>query len=190
MMPRYTLTLLLASFVVASALGETLTTQHFGEHEFTLVLPDGYALRAEVSPKPWLKVFGFTTEARGDGTRGLIQVSLLDLAQTHPGGTAELAEFATKMAGGVRGRRRLWKAEESEGQLHGTKIKRIEWTGSPEPSAKHPANRAPVAMRGVMIIGIRKQLGFALHTQDLEPFAEETVPLGERALTTFELRER
>ena len=43
-------------------------------------------------------------------------------------------------------------------------------------------------MRGVMIIGIQERLGFVLHAQDLEPFAAETVPLGERALRTFELR--
>lgn len=45
-------------------------------------------------------------------------------------------------------------------------------------------------MRGVMIAGISGRLGFALQTQDVEPFAAETVPLGERALRTFELRER
>jgi len=42
-------------------------------------------------------------------------------------------------------------------------------------------------MRGVMIVGIKNELGFSVHTQDLEPVAARTIPLCEDALMTFAL---
>jgi hypothetical protein len=38
-----------------------------------------------------------------------------------------------------------------------------------------------------MIVGIKKNLGFSLHTQDSVAFADTTLPLCEQALQTFAL---
>ena len=45
----------------------------------------------------------------------------------------------------------------------------------------------PVNMRGVMLVGIKKNLGFSLHTQDVVSFADTPIPLCEQALQTFAL---
>ena len=40
-------------------------------------------------------------------------------------------------------------------------------------------------MRGVMLVAIKDDLGFALHTQDLLTFADQALPVSEQALATF-----
>jgi hypothetical protein len=40
-------------------------------------------------------------------------------------------------------------------------------------------------MRGVMLVGIARSMGFALHTQDLTTYSDTTLPLCEEALSTF-----
>ncbi len=42
-------------------------------------------------------------------------------------------------------------------------------------------------MRGVMIVGVKNNVAFSLHTQDGAGFADTTLPLCEQALQTFAL---
>ena len=70
--------------------------------------------------------------------------------------------------------------------IAGVRGKRIEWTGSTESGFGIPA----VVMRGVMIAGISKDVGFSLHTQDDAAFAGTTLPLCELVLRTFTLTVR
>ena len=159
------------------------STHEFEGHKFSLELPTGYQLQADASPQAGLKTFGFSTDARSDGTRGLIQVTLLDLSGAPQGQTVTLDRFAAAMLKGVSDRRSNWEQTESELQIAGVRAKRIAWAGSREPGFGRPA----VHMRGVMIAGIKKPLGFTLHTQDVAAYADATLPLGEQALQTFAL---
>lgn len=111
----------------------------------------------------------------------MIQVSLLDLSQAPPGETVTLDRLAASMIDGVRQRRTRWQQTESEVHVGGGAAKRIAWSGAVEPGFGRPA----VHMRGVMIVGIADDLGFSLHTQDVAPFADITLPLCEEALLTF-----
>ncbi len=161
------------------------STHEFEGHKFSLQLPTGYLLQADASPRPGFKTFGFSTDARDDGTRGLIQVTLFDFSAAPDGQkqTATLDRFAAAMIKGVADRRSSWEQTESELQIAGVRAKRIAWAGSREPGFGRPT----VHMRGVMIAGIKKTLGFSLHTQDVVAFADTTLPLGEQALRTFTL---
>jgi len=170
-----------------SAPAGTQTTQRFGPHAFTMTLPGGYKLQRIADPNPATRMFAFATEARADGTQGLIQVSLFDLGQLEPAAPVDLAVLAHKMIGGVQALRSSWNASESDEELLGVKVKRIEWSGIATPPRGSPVD-GPRAMRGVMIVGIRGQLAFQLHTQDFDPLTTETLPLGERALRSFEVR--
>ena len=163
------------------SLAAELSRYDFEGHRFSLQLPPGYVLEADSSPRPGFKTFGFSTEPRGDGTRGMIQVSLLDLSGAPAGETVTLEKFAAAMIDGVRQRRSGWEQTERDLQLDGVRAKRIEWAGSTEPGFGRP----PVNMRGVMIVGIKKNLGFALHTQDVVAFTDTTLPACEQALQTF-----
>ena len=89
------------------------------------------------------------------------------------------------MVDGVRRRRSRWKETETSVEVDGAPARRVEWSGSNEQSLERSPSQAPALMRGVMIIGIRGDLAFALHTQDVEPVAATTVPRGEQALMTF-----
>jgi hypothetical protein len=168
--------LVISAPVTAARLGLT-----FERYTFTLDLPAGYALQANANPKPGFGTFGFATEPRSDTTRGMIQLSLLDFKQTPPGEKITLDRFAAAMIDAVRQRRTRWEQTESEVRVAGVTAKRIAWSGSMEPGFARP----PINMSGVMIIGIAKDLGFALHTQDVMTFADTTVPLCEQSLLTF-----
>lgn len=68
-------------------------------------------------------------------------------------------------------------------KIDGVRARRIEWTGT----AQAAPGESPVSMRGVMITGIKDQIGFALHTQDFVTFASTAIPAGEKAMMTFSL---
>ena len=116
----------------------------------------------------------------------MIQVSLLDLSGAPPGERVTLESFAEAMIKGVRLRRSRWEQKDSNVKIAGINGKWIEWTGSVEPGFGRPA----VDMRGVMIVGIKNNVGFSLHTQDGAGFADMTLPLCEQALQTFALTVR
>ena len=175
------LTGLLLALVVSLPRAAGRSTHDFEEHTFSLDLPDGYTLQGDASPKPGFGTFGFSTQPRSDATRGLIQVSLVDLTQAPPGETVTVDRLAAVMIDGVRRRRTRWEQTESEVRVAGVTAKRIAWSGSVEPGFGRPA----VNMRGVMIVGIARNLGFSLHTQDVTTFADTTLPLCEEALLTF-----
>ncbi|MEK6288744.1 MAG: hypothetical protein AABO57_23755 [Acidobacteriota bacterium] len=149
-------------------------TGAFGGYSFTLDLPPGYKLDSEASPGPALKTFGFATGAREDGTRGLIQVTLISLIDVASGRSVTLDAFAESMIGGVKKRRTNWKATKADVLIASAKAIRIEWSGTVEGPAETPGGRSA---RGVMIVAIRGELGFSLHTQDLEPWSASEVPI-------------
>jgi hypothetical protein len=157
----------------------------FARHVIRLQLPAGYRLEGEAVPQPGMKTLAFATSPRKDGTRGLIQVTLLDMKQGPPGEAVTLEKFAEAMIGGVRRRRTDWRESGSSSTIAGVPGKRIEWSGSSEASPERPADRPPAPMRGVMFVGIKEDLGFVLHTQDFATFADQALPLGEKALQTF-----
>ena len=160
-------------------------TYSFDGHAFSLQLPPGYRFQGEASPMPGFKTFAFATDPRPDGTRGLIQVSLVDLTQIGSTERPTLDRVTRSMVDAVRRRRRQWKEAESSVEVAGVPARRVEWSGSNEPSPERPRSQTPSMMRGVMIVGIGGALAFALHTQDAELFAGATVPKGELALMTF-----
>jgi hypothetical protein len=160
-------------------------TGAFWKYSFALDLPAGYALEKEASPGPALKAFGFATAPRRDGTRGLVQVTLLNLGEVAGGPGVTLESFAEQMIGGVKRRRSNWKATNTDVTIAGMRAIRIAWSGTAEASAGAAASGIPA--RGVMIVGIRGDLGFSLHTQDVEPWSASELPKCEKALLTFRL---
>jgi hypothetical protein len=177
---------LLLSLVVALPTAAGRSTHDFAKHTFSLDLPEGYTFQAEAKPRPESQTFGFTTEPRSDGTRGMIQVTLLDLTQAPPGETLSVDRLAGAMIDGVKKRRTRWEQVESDVHVGNVPAKRIAWSGSVEPGFGRP----PIYMRGVMIAGIAKDLAFVLHTQDVTAFADTTLPLCEQALLTFAAKPR
>src|SRR4051812_27041661 len=89
-------------------------TYDFDRHTFSLDLPGGYTFQGDQSPRPGFKTFGFSTDPRQDGTRGLIQVSLVDLSTAPPGEKVTVDRFADAMIKGVSERRTHWEQKDSE----------------------------------------------------------------------------
>lgn len=160
-------------------------TYNFEGNHFTLELPPGYQLTDQVSPMRGLMIFGFTTDQRSDGTRGLIELTLLDMKTISDPVTAE--QFGASMVGGVRRQRSQWKQCETPVQISGVHATRIAWSGNVASSQDRPPQQPAPQMRGVMIVGIKDRIGFSLHAEDVALFADHSLPLCEKALRTFEL---
>ncbi len=98
---------LLATALVAVAIAPVMaqaTVQGCGQDTFSLRLPAGYRLVGQTSPGPGMMAFGFASNQRSDGTRSLIQVTLIDLDKGPGGPPPPLDEIAASMIGGfVRG---------------------------------------------------------------------------------------
>jgi len=180
------LLVLLLSLSSARVPGQT-TIQAFGGDTFRLNLPVGYRLVGQGSPGAGMMAFGFATNQRPDGTRGLIQVTLVDLDKLSTKPPPTLEEFAASMIGGIRQRRNHWQQSESSVDVDGVHTKRIKWSGTNEPSLERPSQQAVSAMHGVMVVGIKGTVAFTLHAQDVEPFAVSSLPASENALMSFTL---
>ena len=148
-----------------------------------LPAPDGrYLLTGEGRTKQSVAKLSERDAAEIDDISGAGPVIQRDIVKGAPAGeTVSLDKFAAAMINGVRERRSRWEQTEGDVQVDGVRAKRIEWAGSTDPGFGRP----PVNMRGVMIVGIKKDVGFALHTQDVVAFTDTTLPACEQALKTF-----
>lgn len=160
---------------------QATTSYTMDAHTFTLALPAGYKLAMEDSSIPAYKMFGFSTDPREDGTSGVIQVSLFDFKK-RGSESITLDDFAAMMVSTMRRGRGDWKSTESPLELIGVQARRVEWSGSVE-----RAPNEPVALHGVMILGIKDHVGFRLEVQDTESRATQNLPPGEKALKSFVL---
>ena len=161
--------------------------QVFGRDTFTLRLPAGYRLLGQTSPGSGVLTFGYASDQRNDGTRSLIQVTLIDLDKGPAGPPPTLDEIAAAMIGGVRQRRDHWQQAESSITLDGVTAQLIRWSGTNAPSPERPSGQPASGMHGVMVIGIKAGVAFTLHAQDVDAFAASTLPASETALMTFTL---
>lgn len=176
--------------LVASSVHAQSTAEVFAGRPYSLVLPAGFVLAGRASPSPAVTTIGFASPPRPDGTRTLVQVSLFDLQAVSPDAAPTLEAFAASMIGAVRVRRGDWSQTDGTVQVSGVQAVRIAWRGSSGPSPERPTTTAPAMMRGIMLIGIKDGIGFALHTQDLERYADSTLVVTERALLTFAIMPR
>jgi hypothetical protein len=159
----------------------------FAAHAFSMQLPPGYSLIGEAAPTPAFHTFGYATDPRPDGNRGLIQVTLFDLTAVPDSERPTLEAFLATMVQGVHRRRANWTERDSSVQCDGVLARRVAWSGSNEPSPERPQSARPTMLRGTMIVGFKDNVAFALHAQDTEPYADSAVVTAERALRTFSL---
>jgi len=168
--------------LTASVSARQQTVTQFEGHKFSLQLPEDYSVKSDASPGPGIRTFAFSTSPRSDGTRGIIQVTLIDLKKSGAP-PVTLDELGSSMIEGVRRRRTQWITKESALEIAGVPGKRIEWSGQ----AELAPGLAPVGMRGIMVVGIKNDVAFALHAQDLSAFASGALPMCEKALNSFTL---
>jgi hypothetical protein len=152
----------------------------FEGHRFTMQVPESYQLGNEVSPMPGVKNFGFVTEPRSDGTRGIIQVTLIDLKKSGAPAGLTLEKFAASTIESIRSRRMQWMAKESAQRITGVAGRRFDWSGM----ADLGHGRMTGTMRGVVMVGLKGNVAFALTTQD---FTMDALRTCEKAMLSFSL---
>lgn len=161
---------------------QTATSYSMDAHTFTIALPKEYKLAGEKSPSTESKIFSFSTEPRADGTSGLIMIVLFDQRKL-AGESLSLDQFVQQMVASVTRKHTDWKSTEGSLELIGVKARRVEWSGTFEPT---PNNK--YRMRGVMILGIKDDVGFWLQVRGTESQASQNLLRGENALRTFVLK--
>jgi hypothetical protein len=189
MRPLAAITMTLVVFATSPARAERASLE-FGRVRVSLDLPPGFSRKDCAKGGPGMNVCGFTTEARPDGTRALIQISVIDLdvaTEGHPDeSNPTLDDLATSMIGSIRRRRMQdWKEQARSAKLGTIASRRIEWSGSimvPPGGTMKPGR---VEMRGVLYVALWNRFGIALATQDFRPMADQVVPLADRSLLSF-----
>lgn len=161
--------------------------QEFAGRDVSIELPSELVLMQTSQGQAGAPTLAFSTPPRPDGTRALVEITLLDLASlsrtTGDLGAARLNPEALlrTMVKGVAGRRRVFMPSGSgPAVVAGVAARRLEWT------ATLVANKGVERRtRGVMFAGRKGTLGFSLHAEDTEPTAAAFLVVAERALRTF-----
>jgi hypothetical protein len=179
------LAVVVAAFAVLADQSTRQVVREFRNQTVSIEIPANYQEQSVPSPSSSVMVLGFTGSPRGDDSRPMVEVSLMDLAAVYPrDGAVSLADFGERMIKGVERRREQWKVDSSDSEIGSIRVKKYEWSGVASPSKEARAIQ-PVRMRGVMYAGIQSGIGFILHSQDTEEFAREALPIGEKSLRTF-----
>jgi hypothetical protein len=164
------------------------TTRTVGRVHFTLDLPAEFRSVVCKNQSPGVDMCGFITEARADGSRGLIQVSIVDFKTIGEAAPPTLEQFSSVMVRGIERRRRGdWKQTESDTTIGMVAVRRTEWMASAEVEPGGGVKPGPARMRGIHYAGISRGIGFALHTQDFETHADPALARAEKSLLTFTL---
>jgi len=159
-------------------------THPFKQWQWTMQVPAAYDTMTSASPNDRMTMFGFASAAREDGTHAMVQVSLIDITGL-PGAADSLPRFAEQMIAGVARNREQFQKTASTTEIDGWKAIRYAWSGIGRIPDQTGRLGQPVALRGVMLVGISGNVAIALHTQDLEAHAAQTLKVGEESLRTF-----
>ena len=166
------------------ASGGSPATGTFAGRDWSIDVPAGYH-RSSARPNDKMSTTAFTPEPRADGTRPMVQVTLIDVRGTSD--TPELRrKTAEAMIAGVQRRREEWQVQTSEAKVGDIPVVRYAWRGVTVPASDGASVR--VMARGVMLVGVEDGLVFALHAQDVDAHAAETLPAHETAMATFRLK--
>jgi hypothetical protein len=169
--------------IASTATAQPPSSYAFDPHTFTIQLPEGFSLVDEASPLAGYKTFGWVTAPRPDGTSGVIQVSLYDIAKMANSSPVTLDQFAAQMVASMQRAHPGFKSGQTTGTVTGVDAKLVEWTGT-----THPPVGVPLNMHGFMITGIKQGVGFRVEAQEVESLAAQNLPVYLTAMNTFDLK--
>ena len=112
----------------------------------------------------------------------MIQVSPYDVRRMGAPPNYPLDAFAKTMVDSKRKAVDGWKSTEAAVEIDEVPAWRIEWAGLVQIA---PARAA--VLRGVMLLGMKDDVGFRLEAQDVEARSGQSMPEGERSLRSFAL---
>ena len=167
-----------ASVEPDSALPEKLGERHdldFG----SIQLPPDFTL-ANTASRGKSTVYQFGGPRRDDGTAASLQITTVQLDDNDK--IYSLGETLDKFLGGIKKRRNQWSESELlHDQISGYEFAHKSWEGVD--SARN------VPMKGVSYVTYIDKLMVSIASQDIQPMADETIPLVEAAIRTFKQKE-
>jgi hypothetical protein len=182
---RIVFALVLAIVAAGAESGESRPEREFRGRVWSLELPASYSEHSSATPASDVFMIGFAPAMRDDGTRALIQVTLVEMPLN-----MDPAKFIKmlreQLIAGVQRRRENFQVKASESTVGDVAVTRYEWSGVVIPAADGAARSVPA--RGVMLIGVHEGVGFALHAQDIDEHADATLSESEPSMRTFIIR--
>lgn len=175
---------LTATLLTALAVWAEPTIRTFADRDWAIELPAGFSHEKTTKPNNESLSVAFFPDARPDKTKPIVQVTFYNAADGGASPKFETA-FAESMLRGVKKNRTDWKLETTKVRLGELTVTRFAWSGAV--SGKVNGATVTVPARGIMLVGADRGLGFALHVQDVEKYAAQTLPAGEKALRSFRL---
>lgn len=161
------------------------TTREWAGLSYSIQIPSDYTEVAGPAQAASV-ITAFAGPQRQDGTRPVVLITLADLPRllgdAHPKIT--LAELGANSIKGTQKKREQWKVDVSDTTLGSVPVKRYSWTGVAIVPGRSPLRRA---MAGVMFVGVEANIAFFLQTQDVIPYAKDSLPVGERSIRSFRL---
>lgn len=149
--------------------------------QYTLRVPKGYERQqVDANVPPGMKVWGWASAARKDGTKASITMNLMAIpaARANQIKSMSLEQLADRMIGGLKRQRTNWKQERAEtGAVNGIKFARIRWAGT-EPNRLGD-------MRGVVYVSFDGDNLLQLASQDPVAYTAKTLPLAEASILTL-----
>ncbi len=153
----------------------------YAGREWSIEPPPGYDLRKSMALPLDAETTAFFPDVRPDGSRPMVQLTLIAFKDNVP----TMKVFAETMIGSIEERRTEWQLETSSVQLGELTVTRYAWSGVTV--VRSDGAQMSVPARGVMLVGIDRGVGFALHAQDVAEYADETLAAGEQSLRTFRI---
>jgi hypothetical protein len=148
--------------------------------KYTVRVPKGYDLQRPNNAPPGVRIWGWTSAARRDGTKGSVTMNLLTLpaAEQAKFKSLTLEQLADRLIGGVKRQRTNWTQERTEnGVINGMNFVRIRWKGTDPRRNAEMRGFAYVARDGDTIVQIA--------SQDLMPETDKALSLAEASALTF-----
>jgi hypothetical protein len=144
--------------------------------DFRLRPPEGYHLIRR--QERFGEGFAFVGPARADGTHPMVMgVVMKRPSPQAPMPTPEKA-LADSLAIVARRRRQFSPSSPEHGTINGVPFVRARWDGADLQTGK--------MMHGVYYVAVDDRRIFQLSTQDLDPYSQQSLPLGEASLQTFQ----
>jgi hypothetical protein len=170
----------------AWSIDEALLAQ-LGEEQpvdnYAIRLPPGYAPLNQPAPGP-IRAFAFEMPLRDDRTAADFALILQTLTGEQAGAKS-FEEHFNEVVEAVKRKRDDWSPAPPEtGQIDGRPFLRLHWTGTGRPVARKALDGRK--MQGFIYFSIVGQNAIIMLAQDVEPEAENTLPLLEAAALTLQ----
>lgn len=145
--------------------------------DYSIQPPVGYTPTKLEGAPAGTEMSAWAGAVRQDGTRAMLMISVADVSAAQPS-EQDLDKFLSAVLGSLKKLRLDWKQTKTDsGRMNGFAYLRVGWSGA------HAESKAK--MQGWVVVMRDGDKFIAIASQDIVPYAEQTLPLAQAAASTF-----